>query len=99
MKTKNPTVEEKLSFDQIHEIIAVGLEQGSATCGSKATCGSLNPRLWLLLEVNKDLFLGNILGIRKFFAPDDSFVAPAGFRIITTGLIWLFKCKRLPTLV
>ena len=30
--------------------------QESATFGSRATCGSLNPQLWLFLEVNKNLF-------------------------------------------
>ena len=32
------------------------LGQGSAICGSRATCGSLNPQLRLLSEKNKDLF-------------------------------------------
>ena len=57
----------------------------------------MNPQLWLLLEVNKDLFLGIILGITEVFGPDGSFAAPAGFPIATNGLIWLFKGKRLPT--
>ena len=72
------------------------LDHGSAICGSRATCGFLNPQLWLLLEVNKDLFLGIIFGITEVFEPDGSFAAPAGLRIVTNGLIWLFKCKRLP---
>ena len=73
------------------------LDQGSATCGSRATCGSLNPQLWLLLEVNKYLFLGTLFGITESFGPDGSFAAPVGFRVVTNGLIGLFKCKRLPT--
>ena len=73
------------------------LDQGSATCGSKATCGSLNSQLWLLLKVNKDLFTGIIFGITEICGPDGSFAAPAGFRIVTNGLIWLLKCERLPT--
>ena len=51
----------------------------------------------LLLKVNKDLFLGIIFGITEVFGPDGSFAAPAGFCIVTNGLIWLFECKRLPT--
>ena len=62
-----------------------------------ATCGSLKPQLWLLLQVSKDFFLGIIFGIIEVFGPDGSFAAPAGFRIATSGLIWLFKCKRFPT--
>ena len=42
-------------------------------------------------------FLGIIFGITEVFGPDGSFAAPARFRIATNGLIWLFKCKRLPT--
>ena len=42
-------------------------------------------------------FLGIIFGITEIFGPEGSFAAPAGFRIVTNGLIWLFKCKRLPT--
>ena len=42
-------------------------------------------------------FLAIILGITEVFGPDGSFAAPAGFRIVTNGLIWLFKGKRLPT--
>ena len=41
-------------------------------------------------------FLGIIFGITEISGPDGSFAAPAGLRIVTNGLIWLFKCKRLP---
>ena len=43
-----------------------------------------------------DIFLGIIFGIIEVFGPDGSFAAPAGSRIVTNGLIWLFRCKRLP---
>ena len=36
-------------------------------------------------------------GTTEVFGPDDGFAAPGGFRIVTKGLIWLFKGKRLPT--
>ena len=76
---------------------AAPLDQGSATCGSRATCGSLNPQLWLLLEANKDHFSVIIFGITEIFGPVGSFAAPSGFWIVTNGLFWLFKSKRLPT--
>ena len=45
----------------------------------------------------QDLFLGIIFGITEVFGPEGSFAAPAGFPIVTKGLIWLFKRNRLPT--
>ena len=42
-------------------------------------------------------FLGILFGITEVFGPDGSFAAPAGFCVVTNGLIWLFKSKRLPT--
>ena len=42
-------------------------------------------------------FLGIIFGITEVFGPGGSFAAPSGFGMVTNGLIWLFKGKRLPT--
>ena len=58
-----------------------------------ATCGSLNPQLWLFSEVNKDLFIGIIFGITEVFGPDGSFAAPAGFCIVTNGLFGSLSAK------
>ena len=41
--------------------------------------------------------LGILFGITEVFEPDGSFAAPVGFRLVTNELIWLFKCKKLPT--
>ena len=42
-------------------------------------------------------FLGIIFELTEVFGHDGGFMASVGFRVVTNGLIRLFRCKRLPT--